>query len=319
MALLLREADVRAVVEMPPVMAAVEAAMRELGEGVAQNQPRRRVFPPGGLLNVMFASYPGSGYYGLKSYSIGSGGVRFLVLLYRQSDGALEALIEANLLGAARTGAASGVAAKHLAPEGAREVALIGSGWQARTQADAVSRALGAKRLRVFSRSPERRSAFARELGEQLGIEVVATQTAEVAVKGAPVVITMTSAAEPVIEADWVASDALVIAAGSNHPMHAEVPPELVASAGMVVVDQLDAARLESGDLLRAEQAGAFEWSKAVELGAVVAGKAPGRPDGGRVLFESHGLAIWDVAAGAVVLHAARERGLGQEIALFEG
>jgi ornithine cyclodeaminase/alanine dehydrogenase-like protein (mu-crystallin family) len=322
-ATLLREADVERVIEMEPVIESVARATRELGEGIAQNIPRRRVYPPGNVLNVMFASFPGSGYYGLKSYSIGGGGVRFLVALYAQDGdraGNLEALIEGNLMGAYRTGAASGVAARALAPAGPVEVAVIGSGWQARTQVHALSRCLPVTRFRVFSRDPVRRQAFVEELAEHLGINAVAAASAEEAVRGAQVVITMTNSAQPVLEAGWVEPGALVIGAGCNLPTKSELPPELVERAEVVVVDQLEVARLESGDLLLAEASGHFDWDRTVELGAVLAGKEKGRRSAdGIVLFESHGLAIWDVAAGALVLEKARQSRLGTEVDLFSG
>src|SRR4029077_20267436 len=107
--LVLREADVERVIQMDPVIAAVEAAMRELGAGVAQNEPRRRAFAPAGMLNVMFAAYPGGGCTGLKAYTVAAGRVRFLVAQFAL-DGSLQAIIEADLMGAYRTGAASAVA-----------------------------------------------------------------------------------------------------------------------------------------------------------------------------------------------------------------
>lgn len=110
MALILREADVQQLIEMDDVIAQVETAMKELGEGTAQNEPRRRVYPPGGLLNVMFASYPGGGCSGLKAYSVAGGKVRFLVVMFGL-DGALHAMVEADFMGSYRTGAASAVAA----------------------------------------------------------------------------------------------------------------------------------------------------------------------------------------------------------------
>src|SRR3977135_985434 len=124
---------------MGGIGAAVSAAMKELGEGVAQNEPRRRVFAPGGLLNVMFATYPGGRCTGLKAYTVADGHVRFLVVLFGL-DGSLEALIEADFMGAYRTGAASAGAVRALAQPGPVTVAMIGAGWQAATQALAVSR-----------------------------------------------------------------------------------------------------------------------------------------------------------------------------------
>src|SRR5260370_7591511 len=116
MTLVLREADVRQVVDMDAVIGAVESSMRELGDGTAQNEPRRRAFAPGGLLNVMFASYPGGGFTGLKAYTIAGGKVRFLVSAFAL-DGSLQALIEADLMVAYRTGAPSALAAQPLPPK----------------------------------------------------------------------------------------------------------------------------------------------------------------------------------------------------------
>jgi ornithine cyclodeaminase/alanine dehydrogenase-like protein (mu-crystallin family) len=314
--LLLREGDVAQVLDMDAVIAAVHAAMRELGGGSAQNEPRRRAFAPGGLLNVMFASYPGGGCTGLKAYTVAGGKVRFLVAVF-DLDGALQGLIEADLMGAYRTGAASAVAARALRPGGAVTVAIIGTGHQAATQALALSRVFDIKELRVFGRDPGRRAAFARDRQSRLGVKTTAAGTAQAGVEGADVVVTITTSAVPVLEASWVEPRALVIAAGSNFPNRAEIPSELVARATSIVVDQLAAAQLESGDLILAHKAGRFDWQRATELGSVLAGKwsAPAEP--GITLFESQGLAIWDLAAASVVLPAARDRGLGQEVSLF--
>jgi ornithine cyclodeaminase/alanine dehydrogenase-like protein (mu-crystallin family) len=316
MTLVLREADVSQVVDMDSVIRAVESAMGELGEGVAQNEPRRRAFFPGGLLNVMFATYPGGLCMGDKAYSVAGGSARFLVSIFGL-DGTLQALIEAEHMGAFRTGAASAVAVKALRPRGPAKVAIIGTGKQALTQVLAVSRVCEIKELRVFGRDAQRRAAFARNRQAELGVKTSAAETAEAAVRGADIVITMTTSAEPVLEADWVEPHALVVAAGSNFPHKAEIPADLVARAGSIVVDQLATARLESGDLIRAEAVGKFDWERATELGSVLAGKwrAPDEP--GITLFESQGLAIWDLAAASVIIPAARERGLGLEVPFF--
>lgn len=316
MTLVLREADVTQVIEMDAVIAAVEKSMKELGDGTAQNEPRRRAFAPGGLLNVMFASYPGGGCTGLKAYTVAGGKVRFLVVMFAL-DGSLQALIEADQMGAYRTGAASAVAARALAPEGPVTVAIIGCGRQAATQALALSRVTQIKELRVFCRDAARRSAFARDRASMLGVKVSAAESAEAAVRGSDVVVTMTTSSEPVLDAAWVEPHALVVAAGSNFPNRIEIPAALVERAQTVVVDQLSAAKMESGDLIQAHAGGTFDWERAIELGSVLARgwKRPETP--GITLFESHGLALWDLAAASVVLAAGRERGLGQEIELF--
>ncbi|HKV89220.1 MAG TPA: ornithine cyclodeaminase family protein [Candidatus Dormibacteraeota bacterium] len=316
MALILREADVQELIEMDDVIAALTAAMRELGEGKAQNEPRRRAFAPGGMLNVMFASYPGGACTGLKAYSVAGGKARFLVVVFGL-DGALQALVEADFMGTYRTGAATAVAATALGARNPATVALIGTGWQARTQALALSRVLEIKELRAYSRDAEKRAEFARDQAEELGLDVVAPDSAEEAVHGADVVVTITTSKSPVLQAEWLEPHAFVACAGSNFHNRAEIPPEVVERAQTVVVDQLAAARLESGDLIAAAEAGRFEWTRAVELGSVLAGKWT-RPDSpGITLFESHGLALWDLAAGSVVVEAARKRGMAEELDLL--
>jgi ornithine cyclodeaminase/alanine dehydrogenase-like protein (mu-crystallin family) len=220
-------------------------------------------------------------------------------------------------MGAYRTGAASAVAVKALRPQAPATVAIIGSGHQATTQVLALSRVCEIKELRVFSRQPQRRAAFARDRLAELGVRAIAVETAEAAVRGADIVITMTTSAEPVIEAGWVEPHALVVAAGSNFPHKAEIPPDLVARARAVVVDQLATAQLESGDLIRAQAGGKFDWDRAIELSSVLVGKWHPPDEPGITLFESHGLAIWDLAAASVVIPAARERGLGFEVPFF--
>ena len=276
---ILREADVERAIDMDAVIGAVAAAMRELGEGKAQNEPRRRAFAPGTLLNVMFATYPGGGCMGLKAYTVAAGQVRFLVTMFGL-DGALRALIEADLMGAYRTGAASAVAARALLPASGSSltVALIGSGNQARTQALALSRVLSIGEMRVFSREEKRREAFASEQSAALGLRVVAASSAEAAVREADVVVTITTSTEPVLSADWVKVPSLVIGAGSNFPNRTELPADLVTRAQTVVVDQLAVARLESGDLIQAVGSGALAWERVTELGTVMAGLASRLP-----------------------------------------
>src|ERR1700730_15949087 len=139
MTLVLREADVMRVLDMDAVIGAVENAMRELGEGVAQNEPRRRVFAPGGLLNVMFATYPGGRCTGLKAYPVAGGMARFLVTIFAL-DGSLQALIEAEHLGAYRRGGAGGGAPRPPRARGQVTMTIIGPGMQSKTQVLALSR-----------------------------------------------------------------------------------------------------------------------------------------------------------------------------------
>src|SRR5262249_16358510 len=149
------------------------------------------------------------------------------------------------------------------------------------------------------------------------GIPVAAASSAEAAGRDADVVVTVTTSPEPVLASDWVKTPALVIAAGSNFPNRTELPSDLVTRAQTVVVDQLAVARLESGDLIQAVASGGFAWERVNELGSVMSGgwKEPAEP--GITLFESHGIALWDVAAGVGGGAKAGELGLGEELGLL--
>src|SRR5580658_6213231 len=189
MPLLLTEADVKAILTMPLALELVEESFRRLADGTAVSHPRQRLrLAEKGFLHYMAASDSTGGYLGLKIYTVSPSGVRFLVPLFSGHTGELLALIEANYLGQARTGAASGVATKSLAREDARIAAMIGSGLQAQTQLEAVALARKLDLVRVYSRDAARRETFAKGMTAKIGVRVAAVASAEEAVRGADIV-----------------------------------------------------------------------------------------------------------------------------------
>ncbi len=317
MALLLRETDVGALLTMDDVLAAVDHGFRALGEGQAVNQPRTRSIVPGGSLNVMHASVPALGVMGLKSYAVTPRGARFMAILYRLEDGEAVMLVEADRLGQIRTGAASGVATKYLARAEAGALGVIGAGWQAASQVQAIARIRPVALVKVFSRSEERREAFAEEMVAELGAEVVATDSAEEAVEGSDIVVTITSSREPVLRGAWLRPGMHINAAGSNSAARQELDAEAVRRSDTIVVDALDQARVECGDLIAAERAGEPVWGRVIELGAIAAGRASGRQRPDQItLFESQGIAMEDVVTMELLYRRALAAGAGQEILL---
>ena len=328
MALVLREDDVRALLTMPDVVAVLDAAFRLQGDGRTRNQPRTRIVEPEeprGVLHVLSAYVPGqpghperegSGLMGLKAYTGFPGGARFAVLLYSGEDGRLLALIEADLLGQMRTGAASGVATRYLARDDARTAALLGTGGQARTQALAVCAVRPIERMYIYGRTPQRRDAFIAALAAELpSVALIPTDSAEEAVRAADVVTTVTTAREPLLRGEWLRPGTHVNAMGSNWHHRREVDSVTVERSAIVAVDALDQAHIEAGDLIIPVDEGRWDWGRAVELGRIVAGAAPGRTDGQQVtLFKSLGIGLEDVAAAGLVYALARERGLGREL-----
>jgi len=309
--LYLSEQDVEALLSVEEVLEALERAHRAQAEGKAENRPRSRPRGPHTILNVLPAAIPG--YLGLKAYTAGPGGARFYVLLFAET-GELLAFVEADRLGQLRTGAASGLATRYLAPEGVRVLALLGAGYQAETQLAAMLAVRPFEEVRVYSRTPERREAFCHAMEPRLGRPLRPATSAEEAVDGAQVICTITSSREPVLLGRWLAPGVHLNAAGSNWAHRRELDAEAVARARLVVVDDLEQARLESGDLVLAEREGVSVWNRAVPLSAVVAGAARRPHPEAITLFESHGIGLWDVAAAALAYEKAKRLGRGQEV-----
>jgi len=315
MALLLTEADVTALLPMSLALEAVEEAFRWQGEGKLVNRPRVRVPVPGGLLHVMPAAVPEARVMGLKAYATVRGSAKFVVLLFSAESAALLAVIEADRLGQMRTGAASGVATKYLARPDADRVGCYGTGWQARSQLEAVCAVRKVREVRVYGRDPERRARFAEEMASGLGVSVTAVERPEAAARDASILVIITSSKTPVLEGRWIAPGAHVNAAGSNALQRAELDVEAVRRAGLIVTDSLEQARLECGDLVAPTEQGVVRWEDVRELGEIVAGKRPGRRSPEEItLFESQGVAMEDVAVAARLVARARERQTGREI-----
>ncbi len=315
MPLFLTEDEVTSLLTMPDAIAACERAFRALGEGRATNQPRRRLATDRGMLHHMVAAIPEIDAMGYKAYTVGTGGVRFHVMLYSVASGDLVAILQANVLGQMRTGAASAVATRLMARDDARRIGCIGTGWQARSQIEAVAAVRPPQRVAVYGRDAERRTGFAREMADRLGIAVEPAESAEALVRESDIVIAATSSRTPVFDGAWLQPGTHVNAIGNNFWMKQEVDIETVRRAAVIVVDDEEQARIECGDLLPAMEMGVVRWEAIRELGEVVAGRAPGRTGADDItLFESQGLAIEDVAVAARVVELARERGAGQEI-----
>ena len=294
------EQQVREAVTMPEAMDLVERMLLRLAAGRAVNHPRRRVaMESRTLLHYMAGGDNDNGLVGIKVYASNPavGAPNFEVLLFDSNTAQLLAAIEANILGQIRTGAASGVATRHLARKDASRVAIFGSGFQAETQLEAVSCARQLDRARVFSRKPARREAFAQRMGERLGLSIAASESPEEALEGADIVITVTNSRSPVFPGRLLRPGTHINAAGSNHVMRREIDGDTVRMASLIAVDSMEQAHMEAGDLTQAAEDGVFDWAEACELSDVLAGNRPGRTSAEQItLFESQGLAVEDIA-----------------------
>ena len=292
----LSESDVGRLVTIKDAMAALEALFATWGQPSTTNLPRQRAPLPGGAFNLMGAAYGAKGVHGLKAYA-GVKGAQFHALLYSSLDGSLKAVIEADLFGQMRTGAASGIATRLLANAHARTLGVIGTGKQSRMKVAAVCTVRPIRQVRVFSRTAEHREAYARSLQSELGVEVVPASTAQACVAEADVVVTITKSAKPVCRAEWLAEGAHVNVAGANSDARREVDAETVLRAAVKVTDHVAQAKEEAAEFRALVAAGKLEWSAIRELGELVTGKAKGRTSPSELtLFKSLGIALEDVA-----------------------
>jgi ornithine cyclodeaminase/alanine dehydrogenase-like protein (mu-crystallin family) len=313
--LYLTEADVLRLVTVGDAIAVLEQAFATWHDAGTTNLTRQRAPLATGNFNLMGASYGPKGVYGLKAYFGGKAGARYHTFLYAADGGALLAMIEADLFGQLRTGAASGLATKLLANPAARTLAIIGTGKQARAQALAVCAVRPITQVRVFGRTNERRMDFARALEAELKIETRPAHTAEACVGGADIVVTITKSAEPVCRSEWLADGVHVNAAGANSADRRELDPATVLRAAVRATDDRKQAREEAAEFRDLVGAGRLSWDDVQELGDLVTGKVPGRTSLSAVtLFKSLGIGLEDVAFAELAYRRALEAGVGQNI-----
>jgi ornithine cyclodeaminase/alanine dehydrogenase-like protein (mu-crystallin family) len=304
--LFLSESDVEELLSPAEAVDAIEGSFLRMAAGAVEVVPRRRLKLDEGRLADMAAADLELGYAGAKVYSGFTDGAAFVVALFAAARPELVALIEADHLGRLRTGAASGVAAKYLAREGATTLGVIGCGWQAETQVSCIRAAVpNVEQVVAYCRTERNLKAFCKRVGAE-----PAESNREAAEQ--EIVVTITSSRDPVLRGEWLSPGALVCAAGANNPASRELDNVVLERATFVCCDWKPQARIESADLIEPIGQRVLDWLEVHELHEVVAGELPGRqaPDD-IVLFKSNGIAAWDVAIAAAAVDRARERGVG--------
>jgi ornithine cyclodeaminase/alanine dehydrogenase-like protein (mu-crystallin family) len=307
--LYLSEQDVEAALSPADAVEAVEGCFRRMAAGAVQIAPRRRLDLEDGRLADMAASDLELGYAGAKVYAGFGEGAAFVVALFLVERPELVAVIEADRLGRLRTGAASAVAARHLAREGATSLGVIGCGTQAETQVHCIRAAVPTiERVVAYCRTERNLREFCKRVQAEPG-ESHRDAAAQ------DVVVTITTSRDPVLRGEWLHEGALVCAAGANNGSSRELDNVVLERASFVCCDWLEQARVESADLIEPVETGVLDWLEVHELHEVVSGELPGRQSADDVIvFKSNGIAAWDVAAAAVAVERARERGLGTDV-----
>jgi alanine dehydrogenase len=312
MALYLTESDVRQVLTLPDALSAVEDAHRWHVTGEAIDTPRARSRTPSSALHILHGAVLPLGVIGYKSYTTSREAARFWVHLFDAASGQAMAVIEADFLGMMRTGATGGLAARVLSRESSRVAGVFGAGWQARSQIEALCAVRDLDEVQVFARKRDRLEAFCAEQSARLGCRVTPAESAELMVKAADIVVTITTASEPLFDGRWLNPGTHVTAAGSNALIRREIDETVIRRAAVVAVDARATALRESGDLLPALEKGRLAEHAMVELGELLTGMRSGRKlDADITLFESQGMAIQDLVLAARVLEKARAASLG--------
>jgi len=316
--------DVRRAIPMKEAVEVMKQAFKELSEKKALVPGRTHLRMPEHKCDVLVmpAYSPASARLGVKVISLMEGNralnlpfIQAMVMLFETNTGSPLAVMEGTALTAIRSGAASGAATDLLARKNARKVAIFGAGIQARTQLEAVCAVRAIREATIFEPDMQRATAFLQEAGETFGIKMSVAATSAEALKGADIICTATTSATPVFADSEVAAGTHINAIGSYKPHMREIPPETVARAHLVV-DQVEAAWTEAGDLIMPLNDGLIQVDHIQsELGEIVDGTKTGRTNNRMItFFKSVGIAIQDLAAATCVLANAERLGIGTEV-----
>jgi len=315
MALFLRDEEVSRAVSMDDMLSAIESMQGHFGRGEAMVLPRKKIIASGGMLAVMGGGLFYDGVLGVKTYTVVRGTYSFQVSLYDAETGRLMCYTQANRLGQLRTGATTALAVKYLSNSDAATVGIIGTGYQAPTQLEAISKIRIIKSVKAFSRTAENRDAFAKTMTDSLGLAVSSASGAQEVVEGSDVVICIAAATEPVVNGEWLASGVTLIGAGPTTWRIREVDDAAIVRADKIFVDSVEQARDEAGDMASAVDRGLLQWSQLLELRHAVAGTVSGRDNHNQIVFaKMMGTGVADVAAAKLAYDKATEMGLGTEM-----
>ena len=311
---------------MSDLISAMESALARFSAREVL-QPVRTVLtvgPTKAYFGVMPASIPNPPSLGAKIVTVfGENHKRQLpshlatIFLLDPDTGALQAIMDGRYITEARTAAVSAVSARFLARPEAGTLAIIGSGVQARSHFEAYQHVRRLKEVRIWSPNARSREQFVNDMSGTSAVPIVNATSAEAAVRGADLIVLVTSSPTPVIDDAWVSPGAHVVCVGACRPNQQEMPPALVARARLFV-DSSAAAVVEAGDIVMNIAAGLFDASHIRgEIGELVLSKVEGRTSPDEItIFKSLGMAVEDVVAADLVLRRAAESGAGTELTL---
>src|ERR671918_179088 len=305
MSVVIDEPQTKKLLDMPQALKLVEKIFRDRAAGKVRSVPRRRLKGSEKQLNMMAAWQAEWDLICLRAYA----GASNSITLYHGRTGKIQAIIDMGYLSSLRTGAATGVAAKYLAPKKLKTLGVIGPGWQATFQLEAIAQACPVEEVVVFGRNPKKRKEFMKQMGKVVKADWGEAESAAEVEAVADIVVVSTDSSTPVAEGMNLKDETLVASIGANATVKHEVSENLIRRMDLIVTDDLPTARGDSGDLIAACQSRIARWEDIVPLEKIVADGAP-QPRPKRILFQSNGIADEDLAVGRYVLEQAKRKKL---------
>jgi ornithine cyclodeaminase/alanine dehydrogenase-like protein (mu-crystallin family) len=303
MAFIISEPQTRKLVDMAQAVALLDKMFRDRAAGKMRSVPRRRLKGSEKQLNMMAAWHQDMDLICLRSYAAEAN----TVTLYHGRKGGIQAIINMGFLSSLRTGAATGVAAKYLAPANTKVLGIIGPGWQATFQVEAIAAACRIEQVVVWGRTPKRRKDFIKQMSKMVKADWQEAMSVDEVEAASDVLVVSTDSTTPVATGGSLKDEVLVASIGANATVKHEVSNNLIRHMDLIVVDDLAAARSDSGDLVEACQTRIARWEDILPLEKFVAAGVP-EPRPKRIFFQSNGIADEDLAVGKYVFDQARRK-----------
>src|ERR671918_322299 len=303
MSVVIDEPQTKKLLDMPQALKLVEKIFRDRAAGKIRSVPRRRLKGSEKQLNVMAAWQAEWDLICLRAYA----GASNTITLYSGRTGGIQAIINMGYLSSLRTGAASGVAAKYLAPPNSKGLGVIGPGWQATFQVEAVAHTCPVEQIVVYGRAPKRRKDFIKQMRKVVQADWKEVATVDEVEALSDILVVSTDSSTPVATGTSLKDEVLVASIGANATVKHEVSGNLVRRMDLIVTDDIAAAKADSGDLVEACQTRITRWEDVVPLEKIAAEGAP-QPRPKRILFQSNGIADEDLAVGKYVLDQAKKK-----------
>lgn len=305
MALVIGEKGTRKLIDMTRALKVVEKIFHDRAAGKMRSLPRRKLSGRNRQLNVMAAWHSDWDLICLRAYMGGAN----TITLYNGRSGEISLVLNARYLSSLRTGAASGVAVKRLAPGTTGVLGLIGTGKQATFQLEAIARTYPFKRALVFGRNEKKRREFITRMGKVLSTDLRESSSIEEIEQESDIIVLATNSTSAVMDGSRIKEAVLIITMGANSSSRHEVSTELIRRMDLVVTDDLPTAKTGSGDLIAACDSGILKWEDVVPLERIVSGeRVTLHPQ--RILFQSNGIADEDLAVGRYVLDQVRRKNI---------